>query len=174
MEVPIRPAIIGSIRSPDSAAEVPEDICRKVGTKAIAVENPTVPNAPAEEITTARPPDLELLRYSVAGSIRDGAPFVVAFATPQHCTSRVCGPTVDVVENVRKRTGDAGVRFIHVEIYDGNDPARGVNPWFGAWRLPSEPWVFLVDRDGVIRAKFEGFVSEDELAAAVQEHLVKS
>ena len=40
MEVPIRPTIMGSISSPDSAAEVPEDICRNVGTKAMAANMP--------------------------------------------------------------------------------------------------------------------------------------
>ena len=31
MAMPMRPTIMGSISRPDSAAEVPEDICRKVG-----------------------------------------------------------------------------------------------------------------------------------------------
>lgn len=142
-----------------------------VGSEAIASENPTIDDAPAAEITTARPPDAELLRYSVAGSLADRAAFVVAFATPKFCTSRTCGPTVDVVDAVRERFASSGIRFIHIEIYEGNDPDRGSNRWVQEWRLPSEPWVFLVDRRGVIRAKFEGFVSVDELSAAVREHL---
>lgn len=36
----MRPTIMGSISSPDSAAEVPEDICRNVGTKAMAANMP--------------------------------------------------------------------------------------------------------------------------------------
>jgi hypothetical protein len=34
----------------------------------------------------------------------------------------------------------------------------------------SEPWVFLVGRDGRVKAKFEGSVSEAELAAAIRAH----
>ncbi len=40
------------------------------------------------------------------------------------------------------------------------------------WGLRSEPWVFLVGRDGRVKATFEGSVSEAELAAAIRAHLV--
>jgi len=36
------------------------------------------------------------------------------------------------------------------------------------WGLPSEPWIFVVDRDGLVTASFEGIVSEEELQAAVE------
>jgi hypothetical protein len=98
-------------------------------------------------------------------------PFVVTFATPKYCASRVCGPVVDVVEDVAKRYSEQGVRFIHVEVYEGNDPANGFNRWVGEWRLPTEPWTFLVNRAGIIVARFEGSVSVDELEAAVREKL---
>ena len=80
--------------------------------------------------------------------------------------------TVDVVSRVRKQTSDPDVRFIHVEVFKGNDPARGYNRWMHQWGLQSEPWVFLVGRDGRIKAKFEGPVSVRELRAAVESSLV--
>ena len=143
-----------------------------LGAKAISVDNPTVSDAPAAKITTARPPDTALLRYSIADSLRAGRAFVVAFATPAFCESRTCGPTVEVVDKVRRTFERRGIRFIHVEIYEGNDPSRGLNDWFGKWKLPSEPWVFIVDRKGLIRAKFEGAVSVEELDAAVRKTLL--
>jgi hypothetical protein len=123
-------------------------------------------------LTTARPPDTELLRYSVGESLRDHVPFVVTFATPLYCQSRVCGPVVDVVDKVRRRLDGSGVRFIHVEIYEGNDPANGFNRWVREWNLPSEPYTFLVGADGVIRARFEGLVTVDELERAVRDDLL--
>jgi hypothetical protein len=93
----------------------------------------------------------------------------VVFATPKFCESRTCGPVVDVVDAVRRRV--PGVGFIHVEIYEENNPALGVNRWVQEWKLPTEPWVFLVGRDGRIKAKFEGAVSEQELEAAVRRFL---
>jgi hypothetical protein len=143
-----------------------------IGGKAPRSQTPTLATAPAAQITTSRPPDVPLLRYSVAGSLAAHTPFVVTFATPKFCTSRTCGPVVDVVEAVRRRLERRGVRFIHVEVFTGNDPARGYNPWMREWGLTTEPWVFLVGADGRVKAKFEGSVSEAELAAAVRSKLL--
>ncbi len=145
-----------------------------VGERAPASNTPTTATSPARRITTAKPPDVALLRHSVRDSVESGTPFVVAFATPAYCQSRTCGPTVDVVEAVRKRYERRGVRFIHVEIYEDNLPGNGVNQWVREWRLPSEPWVFVVDRGGVVRDRFEGAISVGELDRAVRTHLLSS
>ncbi|HEX7310030.1 MAG TPA: hypothetical protein VF232_02530, partial [Gaiellaceae bacterium] len=60
----------------------------------------------------------------------------------------------------------------HVEVFQGNDPAKGYNRWMRQWKLQSEPWSFLVGPDGRIKAKFEGPVSVRELRAAVESMLV--
>ena len=142
-----------------------------VGARAPRSDTPTLATAPAAQITTSTPPDLPLLRYSVARSLAAHVPFVVTFATPKFCTSRTCGPVVDVVEAVRKQFAARGIRFIHVEVFQDNDPTRGYNRWMRQWGLRSEPWVFLVGGDGRVKAKFEGSVSQAELAAAVRTHL---
>ena len=142
-----------------------------VGTKAIPSRTPTIGTAPLKALTTRVPPDRGLLRYSVAGSLAVGAPFVLTFATPEFCTSRTCGPVVDVVDRVRKRSAASGIRFIHVEVFRNNKPALGYNRWMREWHLLTEPWVFLVGRDGRIKAKFEGSVSVGELTAAVRRYL---
>jgi hypothetical protein len=143
-----------------------------VGARAPHSATPTLATAPAAQITTSRPPDLPLLRYSIAGSLAAHEPFVVTFATPKFCTSRTCGPVVDVMEAVRRRFAAQAVRFIHVEVFRDNNPHRGYNRWMRQWGLLSEPWVFLVGRDGRVKAKFEGSVSVAELAAAVRSKLL--
>ena len=115
-----------------------------------------------------------MLEHSVADSIAAGVPFVVVFATPQFCQSRACGPTVDVVEAARKRYLGTSVRFIHIEIYEDNLPGNGPNRWVKEWNLPSEPWVFVVDDAGIVRAKFEGAVAADEIGDAVDDVLARS
>jgi hypothetical protein len=144
-----------------------------VGEKAFPSRTPTLDSADGDvaALTTRKPPDLELLRYSVADSIETHKPFVVTFATPKFCTSRTCGPVVDVVDTVRKRFALTDIRFIHVEVYEGNDPALGPNRWFQEWRLTNEPWTFLVGRDGRVRERFAGSFSVAELTAAVRRHL---
>ena len=138
-----------------------------VGAKAIASNTPTLANATLDELTTSKVPDRELYRESVAQALQAKESFVLTFATPKYCTSRTCGPVVDVVSAVRKRHEADGIRFIHVEIYEDNDPTKGENRWVKEWKLPSEPWVFLVGADGTIKARFEGTGSVDELDAAV-------
>ncbi|MCY4085751.1 MAG: hypothetical protein OXG37_02405 [Actinomycetia bacterium] len=143
-----------------------------VGDRAFPSENPTLDDAQAREITTQRPPAIELLRYSVKQSLEASVPFVVTFATPAFCLSRICGPVVDVLDEVRAELEGTGVRFIHIEIYHENDPARGINEWVQEWRLASEPWTFIVDGAGVIRDRFEGAFSSEELRRSIVEHLV--
>ncbi|HET9673975.1 MAG TPA: hypothetical protein VFP31_04130 [Gaiellaceae bacterium] len=142
-----------------------------LGDDAFPSKNPTLDDAPAEQITTARPPDTELLRTSIKNALDRHEPFVVVFATPKYCQSRTCGPVVGIVERVGERFASTSVRFIHVEVYEGNNPALGENRWFKEWKLQSEPWVFLVGPDGKIKARFEGPVSERELGDAVSEFL---
>jgi hypothetical protein len=141
-----------------------------VGARAYPSRTPTLATAGGRIalLTTRTPPDRALLRYSIADSLAAHVPFVVVFATPKFCASRTCGPVVDVVDSVRARFAGKSVRFIHVEIYRGNNPQNGLNRWVREWRLPSEPWTFAVGRDGRVHAKFEGSVSTGELAAAVR------
>jgi hypothetical protein len=146
-----------------------------VGSRAIPSQTPTIASTHGDlaALTTASPPDRSLLRYSVAGSLKAHAAFVLVFATPKFCTSRTCGPVVDVTQAVQREFAGTGIRFIHVEIYKDNNPARGFNRWVAQWHLPTEPWIFLVGRDGVIKARFEGSVSAAELAAAVRSSLLR-
>jgi hypothetical protein len=73
---------------------------------------------------------------------------------------------------VSRRFRRTGVRFIHVEVYKRNNPTLGVNAFMRQWRLPGEPWTFLVGGDGRIKAKFAGPISVGELAAAVRRTLL--
>jgi hypothetical protein len=151
-----------------------EDDPPDVGDPAISSNTPTIASTGGDfsALTTQTPPDESLLRHSVAESLAARVPFVVTFATPKFCASRVCGPVVDVVEEVSRRLEGENVRFIHVEVYEDNDPANSFNRWMREWKLPTEPWTFLVGADGRIKARYEGTVSVHELEAAVQERLL--
>ena len=139
-----------------------------VGDRAIPSHNPTLrQGVDAKTVTTAEPPDTALLQTTVAAALAAKKPFVVAFATPLYCQTRTCGPVVQVVQSVARNWRGKGVEFIHIEIYKGNDPSNGTNRWVNEWKLPTEPFTFVVDRTGVIRAKLEGAFSPGELTAAV-------
>ena len=132
--------------------------------------------ADLEEITTSPDPDPDLYRMTVADAIAAGRPAVVTFATPAFCSTATCGPQVEVVSALKERhVGEAS--FIHVEVYDNpvemrEDFSKGrISPVLEEWGLISEPYTFILDGEGVIRSKFEGFVTEEELEAALEEVL---
>ena len=132
------------------------------------------------DITTDLNPDPDLYRLSIADALDEGRPLLVSFATPAFCATATCGPQMDVVKNLKDRYADRA-NFIHVEVYDnledirehGLDAAKVV-PALAEWGLPSEPWTFVVDADGLIRAKYEGFVNAEELTAALESVLSES
>jgi hypothetical protein len=122
------------------------------------------------QIDTSDPPDPRLHRVRIADAIIWGKPQVIVFATPKFCTTRLCGPLLDVVRMLLPAYGDQVV-FTHQEIWQ--DPsAQKLFKTVEEWNLPSEPWVFVVDREGIIRAKFEGLVTAHELEAALKQILL--
>jgi hypothetical protein len=147
---------------------------KAVGERAPRSKTPTLASTHGRlaQLSTSTRPDRSLYTTSVAAALAAHEPFVVVFATPRFCASRTCGPVVDVVSHVRKQFAGSPVRFIHAEVYENNNPAKGYNRWLREWGLQSEPWVFLVGRDGKIKASFEGSFSPRELRAAVEAKLL--
>jgi hypothetical protein len=94
-------------------------------------------------------------------------PVVLLFATPQLCQSRVCGPVVDIAEQVKAKLGGDDVEFIHMEVFRDNRVDRGIRPQLAAFNLVSEPWLFVFDRSGKVAARIEGAFSERELERAI-------
>jgi hypothetical protein len=139
----------------------------QVGQKAplIHTQTPADVGGDLAKITTRIPPDTQN-RVDYA-DVLGKKPIVLLFATPQFCQSRVCGPVVDVAEQVKHTYGNRAA-FIHEEIYKENDPSKGVRSQVEAFRLPSEPWLFAIDRHGVIEEVIQGAFGVDELTRVVR------
>jgi hypothetical protein len=137
------------------------------GAKAISVHTQTLTDVggDAAQLDTRRPVAKDLLQTDLA-DVLGKQPVVITFATPLLCASRVCGPVVDIVEQV-KAGAPKGVAFVHQEIYKDNKVDEGVRPQVAAWKLASEPWTFVIDRSGKVSARFEGAFSIGELQRAV-------
>ena len=148
----------------------PKDTVPAVGDEAPVIHTPTEADAAGdiESIDTRVPPSTmhEVDFADVVGK----KPVVLVFATPRLCQSRVCGPVVDVAEQLKADYGDE-VEFIHMEIYKNNEIQDGFRPQVAAWRLPSEPWAFAIDKQGKIAARLEGAYSARELQAAIEKAL---
>jgi len=125
------------------------------GDKAPVIETPTAESVGGDlgKLSTRVPPDtLNKVNYA---EILGKEPILLLFATPKFCQSRVCGPVVDVAQQVQHQfKGKAN--FIHMEIYNDNDPSKLVRPQVRRFHLPSEPWLFAMNREGVVSAAVEG------------------
>lgn len=156
-----------------TASDVP-----KVGDRAPSIDTPTVKSVGGDisKIDTRTPPDT--MHDVNFADVLGKKPVILVFATPALCQSRVCGPVVDIAEEVKQESkGDAA--FIHMEIYNNNTIAQGcldgtrlvnqcLRPQVLAYHLPTEPWAFAIDSGGKIVARLEGAFSKSELESALK------
>jgi hypothetical protein len=139
----------------------------RIGQMAPMIHTPTTASVNGElsKITTRVPPDTQnMVDYA---EVFGKEPIVLLFATPKFCQSRACSPVVDVAEQIKRLYGDKAA-FIHMEIYNENNPSKGVRPQVRAFHLPSVPWLFVIDRQGVIRSEVEGAFGVEQLTQAVK------
>ena len=140
-----------------------------IGSDAPPSDTKTVADvASLEEITSSPMPDAALYQISVADAVASGKPTMVSFSTPAFCATATCGPQLQVVSELQASHGESA-NFIHVEIYD--NPHEILGDLRNAkradavteWGLPSEPWTFIVDRNGKVADKFEAYTGREEL-----------
>ncbi len=118
-----------------------------------------------EKIDTRVPPD-QMHKVNFA-DVLGKKPIVLVFATPALCQSRVCGPVVDVAQQVADKF-EPRADFIHQEIYNENEISKGLRPQLKAFHLPTEPWTYLIDKQGVIKDRLSGAYGVDELEEAMR------
>ena len=136
------------------------------GEPAIEVSTPTKADVGGnvEAIDTRVPPGT--MHDADLADVLGVKPVMLLFATPALCASRVCGPVVDIAEQV-KAGYDGDAEFIHMEIFNENESDKGFREQVIEWKLPTEPWAFTIDREGKVAARLEGVFSARELEAAL-------
>jgi hypothetical protein len=139
----------------------------KVGQRPPKIETLTAADVgnDLEKIDTRVPPD-QMHKVNFA-EVLGKKPIVLVFATPALCQSRVCGPVVDVAQQVADKY-EPEADFIHQEVYVDNEINKGIRPQLRAFGLPTEPWTYLVGEEGVIKDRLEGAYGVDELEEAMQ------
>jgi hypothetical protein len=135
------------------------------GQKAPKIHTPTPADVGGDlaKITTRIPPDTQN-RVDYA-DVLGKEPIMLLFATPQFCQSRVCGPVVDVAEQLKEEDGDKAA-FIHMEIYKDNEPPE-TRSQVRAFHLPTEPWLFAINSKGVVSSVTEGAFGLERMTAAL-------
>ncbi len=164
---------VGAITQLPSVNAGEFDSIPRVGQNAPSIHTPTAKDVGGQlsKITTRIPPDTQ---HEVDYADALGKePILLLFATPKFCQSRVCSPVVDVAEQAKAKYGDEA-RFIHMEIYNDTDPNHlTVLPQVHAFHLPDEPWLFAIDRKGVVKAAIEGGFGTETMDAAVEKAVGK-
>jgi hypothetical protein len=135
-----------------------------------------------DTLTSAFMPDPDLYLVTIDQAIQDTKPGVIVFDTPSFCTSPTCGPQTETLAQLKEEyRGDAN--FIHVEIYDNPHEIQGdldrarISPAVQEWgfdRIPgwfNESWTYVLDPQGRVHQRFEGYVTLEELEAALLEVL---
>jgi hypothetical protein len=164
-----------------------------VGDHAVPVKTLTVKDVPdPAQLSSGANPDPAMYQISLDQALTSGKPTALLFATPAFCKTATCGPSLQVMQGLQKTYGDK-LNFIHSEVYkypfsdsvqlqsqvidratkENRQPTlaeqqTGLSDAMVAWRLQSEPWLFLIDAQGTIVARFEGGITKEELDPALK------
>jgi protein SCO1/2 len=145
-----------------------------IGAPAPAAHTPTLDDVGGvvRAVTTDPAPELRLSQRSTTDALAAGQPFVLVIDSNRFRVSPACGRAIIMARYMVDRWRDVG--FIHLEPYrysvvadtpvlDGSltdpiltDPASAWGIGGDPWGPASMPWVFVVDGDGVVRAKYQG------------------
>lgn len=150
------------------------------GQAAPSVKTPTLADVGGDvaKISTDPAPEKRFYQTSEADALAAKKPFVLVFATPKFCTSATCGPTLDKLKPVAAAHPE--MTFINVEPYQLKDDAGQLQPVLDnagqlvpvdaaiAFKLVTEPYVFVVGADGKVSESFELVFSPEEIEAAIQ------
>ncbi|MFL2803734.1 MAG: TlpA family protein disulfide reductase [Dehalococcoidia bacterium] len=144
-----------------------------VGEKAIQSQTKSTSSLQnIASITSDNNPYLPFYESTLIEALNSKTPTVLFFTSPGYCKTATCGPQMQVMKNLHQKTPD--VNFVHIEIYNnpseiqGNLSSAEVSQPVYDWSIPSEPWTFLINSNQIITAKFEGFVSKNELLFYLQ------
>ena len=156
-----------------------------IGAPAPTVHTPTLADAGgiARAVTTDPAPDLRLSQRSTTDALSDHKPFVLIADSVRFKVSPACGRAVVMGRFLLDRW--PAVDFIHLEPYryavvtdtavlDGSlgapaltDPAAAWGIGGAPWGPLSIPWIFVVDGNGIVRAKYQGVIGSDDIDVMV-------
>jgi hypothetical protein len=144
---------------------------RVAGERAIPSETPTFDNPRGVNPICTRSPSCDMHQITLKQALTEGKPVAFFVGTPEFCQSRNCGPSLNELIAVESELRGK-VSFIHAEVYLNNQTATIeqmiTTPTFKEWNLQSEPWLFLIDRTGVIARRFEGGFTAGQARAGLE------
>jgi protein SCO1/2 len=152
-----------------------------IGQPAPTAHTPTLSEVGGNSwaVTTDPAPYLPLSQRSTTDALAERQPFVLVVDSTRFRVSPACGKAIIMARYLVYRWSD--VAFIHLEPYlytlvsntpilSGSIENPPVGPVAAAWGVDgppwgatSMPWVFVVDGDGIVRAKYQGLMGSDDI-----------
>ncbi len=173
-------SIDGAVLEGEARFEVlPDDGTPALGRPVVPIDTPTLESSGFDlaSITTDREPLPSLYWSSVSDALRDRRPFMFVIDTVRLGVNDACGSAIG---EARQMPGAfPGLLAIHAEpfvtgpgdavlVRDPVDEPARIAPWATAWGVTGPPWLFVVDADGILQAKFHGVFGTDELLSALR------
>ncbi len=160
-----------------------------IGAPAPDIDTPTLDDVGGvvRAVTTEPAPDLRLSTTSTADARATGTPYVIVIDSSRFRVSPACGRALAMIEVLVDRWPN--VDFIHLEpfryqvvteepVLDGPITDPPLNRWAAAWGLGDAtwpatdmPWIFVVDGQGIVRAKATGIVGTADIDVVLSELL---
>ena len=164
LSVPIAEAT----RAPDVGAAAPASVNRTLAD----VED-------VADLSTGFEVDALLYTLTVADALANDLPTIVVFASPGFCTNAFCGPQAEVLTEIRiDRPGEAKLHPRGPVREPGRGAfgraCRSTRRCLDEWGLETDEWTFVLDAEGVVRARFEAFAPRAEVEAALDAVLAGS
>ena len=159
-----------------------------VGALAPDVDTPTMSDVgDIKQITTVVDAQIDERFYttSIADARKAGRPYVLVIDSNRFRVSPACGRAITMVDFLLDRWPD--VTFAHLEPFEyqvitdepvlsGSLEDPPLNSWTRPWGIGDDvwpatemPWVFVVDGEGVVRAKYTGVVGSADVDVIVSQ-----
>jgi hypothetical protein len=116
-------------------------------------------------------PDPHIHDTTIAEALDQGRPVVALFSTPVYCVSRFCGPITEEFAAMAQEYDDRAA-FVHVEVwfnFEDQELNEAAAEWIQTERGGNEPWVFLIDGDGTVLARWDNVLDADALREALED-----
>ena len=135
------------------------------GKPLLSVPTPTTADPRGVRPICTADPVCPLHEVSLDVALAEKRPIALLFSTPARCKSRLCGPVLQNLLVHHDQFKDR-VRFIHVDIY-AEPNSEKLAPAVEAYKLPGEPFLFLADAGGIVRARLDNAFDRTEVRDAL-------
>lgn len=136
------------------------------GEPAIASANLTAADVDDVRLIDSSTVPNDMHDVRIGDAIAAGRPLVVVFSTPAYCATRFCGPVTEEISEMQDDYA-ADVDFVHIEVWMDFETSE-MNPTFLEWGFKTEPWVYVIDANGVVFDRWEGPASRKVVEPAVK------